>query len=89
MLEENFNQLKLQYDAKLEALKGKYHWDAERKRHAPNTPKQGYLTKAVREFYSNIKDVKSDIQEMKNVNKLLKHCYEKLEDGELQENLKS
>ena len=45
-LSEKVKYFKLRYDAKLEPLKGKYHWDAKRKRHVPNTPKQWYLKAA-------------------------------------------
>ena len=50
----------------------------------PDLLKQEYLTKAVREFNSNMKDVKSDSQEMKNSTKIAKCCCEKLEDGEFE-----
>ena len=46
-----------------------------------------YLTKAVQEFYSNMEDVKSDSQEMKNTNKLAKRCYEKLENEEFEDDV--
>ena len=41
-------------------LKGKTNWDSERKRDVQDLPKQGYLSKAVLNFYSNLKEVKSD-----------------------------
>ena len=123
-LAEKVKHCTLQCDGELESLKGKYQWDAKRKRHVPDFVKsvqiwtflwsvfsciwaeyrkirttkisvfghfhavpdllkQEYLTKAVREFNSNMKDVKSDSQEMKNSTKIAKCCCEKLEDGEL------
>ena len=66
----------------LEALKRKTHWDAKRKCHVPDQPKQGYLTRAAQRFYSNLSEAKSDIQEIKNAGKLAKWCYEKLEKGD-------
>ena len=61
----------------LEALKGKTHWDAKRKCHVPDQPKQGYLTRAVRSFYFDL--------EIKYACKLAKRCYEKLEKGDFEE----
>ena len=49
-----------EYLVELASLKGKTHWDSKRKRHVPDLPKQGYVTKAVRSFYSNLKNAKSD-----------------------------
>ena len=40
--------------------------------HVQNTPRQGYLTKAVQSFYGNLKDDLSDSQEMKNTCKVAK-----------------
>ena len=57
-------EFKQQYLSELEALKGKTHYDNKRKRHVPDQPKQGYVTAAVRSFYSNLKNLKSDSQEM-------------------------
>ena len=55
-----------------ESMRGKTHWDPKRKRHVQDTPKQGYLAKAVRSFYVNLKDVLSNSQEMKNACKVAK-----------------
>ena len=75
-------EFKQQYLLELEALKGKTHWDAKRKCHVTDQPKQGYLTRAVRSFYSNLSGAKSDSQEIKNACKLAKRCYEKLKRGD-------
>ena len=56
------NEFKEQYLVEVEALKGKTQWDAKRKRHVPYQLKLGYLTKAVRSFYSNLSNAKSDSQ---------------------------
>jgi len=77
------NEFKEQYLVEVEALKGKTHWDAKRKRHVPDQPKHGYLTKAVWSFYSNLSNAKSDSQETKKACKLAKRCYEKLGRGDL------
>ena len=51
-------EFKQQYLLELEALKDKTHWDTKRKCHVPDQPKQGYLTRAVRSFYSNLSEPK-------------------------------
>ena len=66
-------------------MRGKTHWDPKRKRHVQDTPKQSYLAKAVRRFYVNLKDVLSNSQEMKNVCKVAKRCYEKLGNGDFED----
>ena len=53
--------------------------------HVPNITKQGYLTNAVLEFCSDIKDFKSDSQEMKTTKKC---CYDKFEKLRNMRNLK-
>lgn len=73
------------YQAEVEALKGKTHWDNKRKRHVQDVPKLGYITKAVRTFYSNLKDVKSDSPQIKNACKLAKRCLDKLKNGEFED----
>ena len=74
-------ECKAEYVAGLESMRGKTHWDPKRKRHVEDTPKQGYLAKAVRSFYINLKDVLSNSQEMRSACKVAKRCYEKLENG--------
>jgi len=83
------NEFKEQYLVEVEALKGKNHWDAKRKRHVPDQPKHGYLTKAVRSFYSNLSNAKSDSRETKKACKLAKRCYEKLERGDFEDGTSS
>ena len=78
------NEFKEQYLVEVEALKGKTHWDARR-----NQTKHGYLTKAVRSFYSNLSNAKSDSQEIKKACKLAKRCYEKLERGDFEDGTSS
>ena len=43
------------------------------------------MTRAVRSFCSNLSEVKSDSQEIKNACKLAKRCYEKLEKGDFED----
>ena len=74
---------KQQYDDEIEAMKGKTHWNAKRKQHVPNTPKQGYYAKAVRSFYSNLTEVKNDDKDLNAALKMAKRCYDKTEEGQL------
>ena len=43
------------------------------------------MIRAVRSFYSNLSEAKSDSQEIKNTCKLAKSCYEKLEKGDFED----
>ena len=52
----------------------------KKKCHVPDQPKQD-LKRAFRSFYSNLSEAKSDSQEIKNVCKLAKRCYEKFWKG--------
>ena len=78
-------EFKQQYLLELEAFKGKTYWDGKRKCHVPDQPKQDYLTRAVRSFYSNLREAKSDSQELKNACKLAKRCYKKSENGDFED----
>ena len=71
----------------METLKGKTHWDSKRKRHVQDLPKKGYLSKAVRNFYLNLKEAKSNSQDMKNACKFAKNCLEKLENGDFEDGI--
>ena len=76
-------EFKQQYFGGLE--RAKTHWDAKRKCHVPDQPKQGYLTRAVRSFYSNLSETKPDSPEIKNACILAKRCNEKLEKGDFED----
>ena len=67
------------------AMRGKTYWDPKRERHVKDAPKQGYLAKAVRSFYVNLKDVLSNSEEMKNACKVGKSCYGKLDNGDFED----
>ena len=71
-------ECKEEYLVELESLKGKTHWDSKRKCHVQDLPKQGYLSKAVRNFYSDLKEAKFDSQNMKNACKFVKRCLERI-----------
>ena len=46
------------------------------KKHTKPTPHKGYLARAVRTFYSDLKNVKHDDPNLKSAIKLGKRCYE-------------
>ena len=74
-------ECKDEYLVELESLKGKAHWDSKRKRHIQGLPKLGYLSKVVRNFCSNLKEAKSDSQDMKKTCKFAKQENGDFEDG--------
>ena len=79
-------EFKQQYLLELEALKGKTQLGLLMENVIVSYQlKQGYLTRAVPSFYSNLNEAKSDSQEIKNACKLPKRCYEKLEKGNFEE----
>ena len=49
-----------QHDEKVEKNHGKRKYDYRRKRHVAVKPKWGFYSKAVREFYTDMKDVRND-----------------------------
>ncbi|CAI9715234.1 Hypothetical predicted protein [Octopus vulgaris] len=77
------NKCKEEYDSVLEGIEEKTHWDAKRKRHVPDTPKQGYLAKAARLSHLNLAGVKTSDRLFDYAVKVAKHCYEKYLKGEL------
>ena len=46
------------------------------KKHTKPTPREGYLARAVRTFYSDLKNIKHDDPNLKSAIKLGKRCYE-------------
>ena len=51
---------KKNYDEKVEKNHGKAKYYNRRKRHVAEKPKWGFYSKAVREFYTDMKDVRND-----------------------------
>ena len=58
-------------------MQGKTHFDYKRKNHVPIKPKQEFLATAVREFYSDLADVKHDDNNLSKALKFAKKCHEK------------
>ena len=60
-LGELVEKYKKKYHKKVKALQWKTHYDYKRKKHAPIKPMQWLLAAALREFYSDLADVKQMI----------------------------
>ena len=58
-------------------MQGKTHYNHKRKKHVPIKPKQGFLATAVREFCSDLADVKHGDNNFSKVLKFVKTCHEK------------
>ena len=67
---------KLQYDEKLNSTSAQITYNEKRKKHTNQTPREGYAAKAVREFYSDLKDVEHDDSNVNAAICLRKRCYE-------------
>ena len=65
------------YDKEAKALQRKTHYDYKRKKHVPIKPKQGFFAAAVREFYSDLADVKHDDNNLSKALKFAKRYHEK------------
>ena len=68
---------KLEYDEKLNSTSGQVIYNKNKKKHTNQTPREVNVAKVVREFYSNLKDVKHDDSNLKGVICITKRCYER------------
>ena len=80
-LAELVEKYKVKYDKEVETLKGQTTYDFRTKKHVPKKPKQGFLATAVREFYSDLTDVRHNDPNLLSAIKLAKRCHDKLVDG--------
>ena len=76
-LGELVEKCKKEYDKEAKALQGKTHYDYKRKKHVPIKPKQGFFAAAVREFCSDLADVKHDDNNLSKALKFAKRYHEK------------
>ena len=70
---------------KTEELKGATHWNNKRKIHVETKPKQGFIAKAVRLFYSDLANAKNNDPEYENACKFASRCYQKHISNEFEE----
>ena len=76
-------ECKQQYDDEVEAMKGKTHWDAKRKRHVPDTRKvSGIFQRRALILFQHKSDEKW-WQSLKCFYKMAKRCYNKAEERKL------
>ena len=59
-LAELVEKLKKEYDLEVEKNKRKTKYDYKRKRHVPIKPSTGFIGKAVRQFYGDLKDAENN-----------------------------
>ena len=60
-LAELVEKTKEEYDLEVEKNKGKTKYDYRRKRHVPIKPSTGFIVKAVRQFYGDLKNAKNSV----------------------------
>ena len=78
-LAELVSKRKEEYDAEVARNVGKFKYDSKRKKHVPIKPTCGFLAKAVREFYSDLADVKNDDPRFNRARKLASRCFNDIE----------
>ena len=87
-LAECVERYKHEYGEEVKKNEGKTRYDARKKKHVPIIPKGGFVAKAVRNFYSDLKDVRNDDENFDRALKLAKRSYQeidKLRDGSTHE----
>ena len=64
---------------RLKKNKGKTKYDYKRKRHAPIKPSTGFIAKAVRQFYGDLKDAKNNDVDFVRAVKLASRSYNEID----------
>ena len=72
---------KLEYDENLNSTSGQVTCNEKSKKHTNQTAREGYVAKAVREFYSDLKNVKHDDSNLKSAIFIGKRCYEQVTES--------
>ena len=78
-------EYKVIYDEQVAEAKSNPSWDSKRKRWVVGRPREGYLAKAVRKVYADLRDTKNDDPNFENAVKYAKRWYDNLENGTLAE----
>ena len=73
-LENLIKKYKEEYDSLVEENKDKVNYDRRLRQHTKILPRDGFIAKAVREFYHDLKEVKADDRKLVNALKLGKRC---------------
>ena len=78
-LAELVEKLKEECDLEVEKNKGKTKYDYKRKRHVPIKPSTGFIAKAVRQFYGDLKDAKNNDVDFVRAVKLASRSYNEID----------
>ena len=79
-LAELVEKMKEEYNLEVEKQnKGKTKYDHKRKRHVPIKPSTGFITKALRQFYGDLKDAKNNDAEFVRAVKLAACSYNEID----------
>ena len=78
-LAELVEKTKEEYDLEVEKNKGKIKYDYKRKRHVPIEPSTGFIAKAVRQFYGDLKDAKNNDVDFVRAVKLASRSYNEID----------
>ena len=70
---------KSKYDDYVTQNQNRINYNHNLKRHTEKLPKEGYMARAVREFYSDLKDKKHNDHDLSNSLKLGKWCLDSLD----------
>ena len=65
---------KEEYDSLVEENKDKVNYDRRLRQHTKILPRDGFIAKAVCEYYDDLKEVKADVRKLVNALKLGKRC---------------
>ena len=76
---ELVEKLKEEYDLEVEKNKGKTKYDYKRKPHVPIKPSTGFIAKAVRQFYGDLKDAKNNDVDFVRTVKLASRSYNEID----------
>ena len=71
-----------EYDAKVDEYKKQVNWNDKMKKHTKKLPREGYLARAVREYYPDLQGLKHDDPILVKAVKLGKRCYDQVVEDE-------
>ena len=71
-----------EYDAKVDEYKKQVNWNDKMKKHTKKLPREGYLARAVREYYPDLQGPKHDDPILVKAVKLGKRCYDQAVEDE-------
>ena len=71
-----------EYDLKIKETFHKLNYNEKMKKHTKSSPRKGYIARAAREFYLDLKNVKHNDPNLESVIKLGKRCYENVAGNE-------